>query len=459
MIIFAGKKLSPAPLLNISKTVEEEKGGRVTARKIVIRMEGHLIAHKGSPRSDGSFWTLSGEPPDESIAVDSRHTAILTKQAALRSALEQQNAVLEVHPWDAGAPTKFIVRLRSLDFPADTWHGLCKWSAVFDADEQGVTNVGVESLSENWQIETQDENLGLYRVTHNISVRGRDQRAADGSVSKYAWQHARDYALQTVGLGLDASKAQSSGVLDLDVSFYNYLRTESVDEVEGTVQLGESWVGYDAAGGPAATHEQSISRKGSLDGTYTVVVDGTIQGYRTTDNATYATTATKAANRDAKWALVEPGLYAAATGYFGGALHTWPTNYSVQSNQVTGAMTYSAEYSNRPVAELAVGSIYEAVSIRDTNAPDVYALIPVPGRAAGPVAQDIGTQGPRRRVVSVEIQMPARTISYSPTIPDTDAYVATLVPSANYVFVDSDDAEFNANNGRYSRSVTWTYTN
>lgn len=459
MIIFAGKKLSPAPLLNITKVVEEERGGRVTARKITIRMEGAIISWKGSPRSDGSFWTLSGDPPDETISPDSRHTAVLAKQAALRSLLAQQNAILEVHPWDGNAPTKFVVRLRSLDFPPDVWHDISKWSATFDADEQGVVNLGVEAVNETWQMETLDENQGTYRVNHNISVKGRDQRGADGAVTKYAWQHAREYALNTVGLGWDAARAASTSVLNIAGSGYNYLRTESVDEVDGTVQIGENWIAFNPADGIPATHEQSISRRVGVDGISSVVVEGNIQGLRTTDNSTYATLRSKVQNRDDKWDAVQDTLYAAATGHFGGTLHPWPLSYNVQSNQTQGMLSYSVEYNNRPTPVLAAGSVFEAVSIRDANASDVYATLPVPFRAAGPVMQSVGTVSPRRRTVTVEIQMPAATISNVPSAPDTDLYLAGLVPAANSVFVDHDEAEFHLSNGRYTRSVTWTYSN
>lgn len=458
MIIFDGKLLSPAPLLTISRQKEEEKGGRVTARKCTIQMQGTLISHMGSPRSDGSFWTLAGEPPEESIAADSRHTAILTKQAALRTLLEQQNSILEVHPWDGNAPTKFTVRLRNIEFPADIWHGLCKWTATFDADEQGVTNPGVESLNETWQMETLDENLRTYRVTHNISVKGRDQRNADGSIATYAWQHARNYALNTIGLGLDAQKMESSGVLSISASGYNYLRTESLDEVEGTVQLGESWIAFDPNNGPAATHEQTISKRGSAEGVYSVVVEGAIQGLRTTDNASYQTLVSKATNRDAKWALVQPTLYSSATGWYGGTLHTSPLSFNVQANQTQGTMSYSVEYSNRTTT-LAAGAIVENVEIRDTSAPDIYAGIVIPGRANGTLLQDIDTSGPRRRSLSIEIQLGARTSTNTPVAPDTDAYVLTRIPSANSVFLENDEAVFNETNGRYSRNTVWIYSN
>lgn len=459
MMIFDGKLIAPAPFLSLTRTKEEEKGGRATALRTSIRMQGYLVAHKGSPQSNGSFWTASGEPPDESIATESRHTSILTKQTALRNLLQQQNKVLEVHPWDGSAATKFVVRLRDLTFQEGTWVNVCQWTAVFDADEQGINNPGVESLSETWNVDVMDENLGTFRVSHQISVRGRDQRLADGSISRYAWEHARDYALGTVGLGLDPQKMYASGVINgYDLEGYNYLRSQQVDEVEGTVSLAENWVAFNPGDGPAATHEQTIVKRRQQDGSYTVSVDGSIQGLRTTDNTNYTTSKSKAENAELKWASVEPTVYAAATGWFGSFLHTAPLNFQVQSNQTTGQLSYSQEFSNRTTS-FDVAAISERVEIRDSNAPDLYAGLVIPFRAAGPLMQPLGTQGPRRRTLNIEVQMPAKTALYAPTAPNTDSYVLLRVPVANSVFLDNDEYAFDESGGRYSRSTTWTYTN
>lgn len=458
-VVFDNKLLSPAPFISISRTKEEPKGGHDTAMKTSIRLQGYLIAHKGSPRSDGSFWELSGDAPDETIAAESRHTSLLTKQRALSQLLKNQNKVLELQPWDAQAPTKFIVRLKELTFQDGTWHDICQFQATFDADEQGITNTGVESLNENWSIETLDENLGTFRVTHQISVRGRDQKNADGSIATYAWQHALNYAIGTVGLGLDAQKMQASGVLDgTSLVGYNYLRSQQLDEVDGTVSIGENWVAFNPGDGPAATHDQSVSKRVQGDGVAQVTVEGTILGLRTTNNTTYATTASKTDNAEAKWALVQPTIYAAATGWYGSTLHGTPLTFQVQSNQTTGQLSYSVEYSNR-VTFFDPYAITERVEIRDSNAADIYAGMIIPYRAAGPILQDINTVGPRRRTVNIEIQMPAMTVSYTPTQPDTDAYVLSRIPSANSVFLDNDDKTFDEYGGRYSRTTTWTYSN
>lgn len=458
-VIFDGNLISPAPFLTITRTKEETKGGRDTALRTTIRLQGWLVAHKGSPRSDGSFWTLSGDAPDESLATASRHTSLLTKQRALRNLLQQQNKVLEIQPWEAAAPTKFTVRLREITFPEGTWHEVCQYQATFDADEQGVTNVGVESLNETWSIEALDENLGTFRVSHQISVRGRDQRAADGSIVQYAWEHARDYALNTIGLGLDSQKMYASGVLNAtSLIGYNYLRSQQLDEVEGTVSLGENWVAFNPGDGPAATHDQTIVKRVQADGLAQVTVEGSIQGLRTTDNSNYTTSLSKTTNAEAKWALVQPTIYAAATGWYGGSLHTAPLNYQLQSNQTTGQLSYNVEFSNR-VTQFDAAAITERVEVRDTNAPDIYAGIVVPYRANGPVLQDIHTQGPRRRTVNIEVQMPAMTTSYTPVSPDTDLYVLGRAPVADYVFLDNDDQSFDEYGGRYSRTTTWTYTN
>lgn len=457
MPLFAGSvSLVPAPLPQISISKPEEKGLHPTAVTTTLTLRQTLIAYKGSPTSSGTWWTTSGEPPEEDLAPESMHTAILTKQKALKEVLSQQNMILSFQPWDGALPTKYVVRLRELKFDEGPWFNTCGYTATFDVDLQGVDNSGIDSLSENWQMEIVDENLGTYRLTHAVSAKGRNQWNADGSIQKRAWQHARDYVLNTVGLGVDRNFLDASGVVNgQSLTPYNYNRRQTVDEAEGVISVNEDWLAYNAAGGAAAVHEQNFSLRHDLNGIRTVSVEGSITGLRVSSETDPTPTQSKAASMRAKWEEVHPTLYAAATGVAGCALHTAPLGIRVQTNTAQGTLSYGYEWSSRQ--GYFVGSLNEQVSISDAGAAEVYAKIPVPFRAAGPVPQDLETIDMRRRNLSIEVQVSGLSQTHTPTQPDTSAFVLGQTPAASWVFLDQDVVTWDPIAGRYSRQVGWSY--
>lgn len=457
-LFFGEKSLSPAPLPTLSISKPEEKAGHPTARTVTLQLRQTLVAYKGSPTSSGTWWTTSGEPPEEDLAPESMHTAILTKQAALRTVLEQQNAVLSFQPWDGALPTKYVVRLRELKFDEGPWFNTCGYVATFDVDLQGVDNSGIDSLGENWQLEIVDENLGTYRLTHAVNAKGRIQFNADGSVLKPAWQHARDYILNTVGLGVDRRFLDASGVVSQGVGLtpYNYNRRQSVDETEGVVTVNEDWLAYNAGGGAAAVHDQNLSLRVDPNGIRTVSVEGTITGLRVSGEADPTPTQSKRASMEAKWAEVQPTLYAAATGVAGCPLHTAPLGVRVQTNAAQGTLTYGMEWNSRKTQF--AGALSETISISDAGASEVYAKIPIPFRVAGPILQDLDTVEVRRRSLSIEVQVSGLSQTYTPTQPDTSAFVLSQVPLSAAVFLDQDVITWDPSQGRYSRQVGWSYS-
>jgi hypothetical protein len=452
-VVISGKLLSPAPLPEYRKSKPPEVDGRPTAATATLILRGKLISHRGSPNSSGVWWTSSGDAPDEVLSPESNHTALMTKRAALEALLSQQNQILELQPWDGAAPTKYVARLRELVYPEGIVFNVCDYVATFDVDVQGATNEGVESLSETWSVEYQDENLGTYRVQHSVSVKGRTQRNAAGATTKPAWEHARDYILNTVGLGLDAEKMQASGVLNqFSLAGYNHNRTQTIDEAEGTAQVAETWLAY--AGG-TSVHDQTTTRRYDANGMQTVSVEGTITGLRTSDN-NLTVTQSKQAAMEAGWSSVQSTLYATATGVAGEVLNTAPLSVRVQTNNAQGVLSYGYDYSARATSYPNARS--ELVSVTDSAAGDGYALIPIPGRAAGPLPQNLSTKnGLRTRTLSIEVEMPAQSIAGAYAAPDTDAYVLSQTPAGTYVFIDQDEESYSPTSGRYSRVTRWSY--
>jgi hypothetical protein len=435
------------------------------------------VAWKGSPDSTGAFWTAGGYPPDETIGPDSRLTALLRKQEAVRALFATDGLVFEVTGFDGFTPFKCNPRVKRVEFPdgegkgannTETW----AYTVTLEADsvaglagsDQPAPDTRVSKFSSEWNMEVLDETRPTYRLTRYLAATGRRLFDETGALldGKEAWQNARDYLLDAVGLGLNPVRMASSGVLDAaTVQAFNYLRSDHIAEAAGACSVTETWVCYDPKGEPPALHERTVTARTSIqDGRVTVAVGGTVQGLEQRDPNTRALTATRYANAQAKWAgHVFPALYATAqaglVGLAATTLNPLPVSASVGTNDVAGTVTYQYEYDNRP-ANFTPGALSETVTVTSVHAADVFAQVPVLGRPLGPVLQGTGTVTAKKRTVALEVQMPAATTNVSLAQPDTAPLVAALAPAGPF-FVEADEEIWVPRTGRYSRTTTFVY--
>src|SRR5690606_22804115 len=82
----------------------------------LITVTGRVVAYKGSPQSDGTFWTNTGYPADESIDADARLGALLRKKEAIRQLFADEGKSFEVQSADGTSPMKCNPRVISLEF-------------------------------------------------------------------------------------------------------------------------------------------------------------------------------------------------------------------------------------------------------------------------------------------------------------------------------------------------------
>jgi maltose-binding protein MalE len=92
------------------------------------------------------------------------------------------------------------------------------------------------------------------------------------------------------------------------------------------------------------------------------------------------------------------------------------------------------------------------------NQSDIFAKVPVLGRALGPVLQSIGTVTEKRQTLIIEAVMPASNGSGYALPPNTNALVLYYAPAfLSKLFKSKDTENWNDVTGRYSRQVEWTY--
>ena len=465
---YNNKRLIPAPLVQFEKVYNLSGDGKPIGSKFNISINGRLISYKGSPNSSGIFWDQPGEPPDENIPDESRLASILRKQEALRSLFSNHGKSLEFQSPDGSAPIKCNPRITSISFQEGIWYQDCAYTITCEADvlyingntlsEDPFTEY-IEDASEEWSIEETDK-LDIYRLTHSISAKGKVFYDSDGSVAKEAWESARDYVQKK--LGLDTTRFIASGILNLDPNYYggfDYARSENVNEINGNYSVIESWI---ISSGDAHEEFSITSRTDISTGRTSVSVDGLITGFDTRDNSTFDTlTKTKYEAATEKFNSVSTQLLNRAQSYVGITLNPTPLSTQVAKSPINGTIRYTYEFDNRPT-NLIPNALSEIISVQENNQADIIAVIPVIGRNAGPVLQDLGTNTEKLRTINIEAVLPSVTTYNNPANglaakPNTDSIVSSLIPSAGQVYKTADNEDWSWNTGRYTRTVTYIY--
>lgn len=453
--IYDNKKIIPVEFITFSYEPNHDPVNNQLATRIDIQLHGKLSAIKGSPNSTGTFWTTSGYPPDENLTADQRLASILAKQTALKNLFKNDNRTLEIQPWDGSNSTRFQTVTKGVEFGEGIWFDACPFVIKLEAWDN--TFALAKEASVQWNIELADEKFKTYRLTHSVSASAMPTVDVNGNITAQGWENAKTYVLNTLGLGINPDRMTAPGVLDANaLQAFNYVRSQRIDERQGSFSVTESWVCYDPQGGAAAIDDFTVETRVAEDGLTRVSVQGTITGFEVRDNNTYALISTRWTNAQAKWSTVSTGIFTRAESFSGVTLNGVFLQENIGRNEAAGTITYHYEYDNRPYPAVG-GALSEYITVTDHAATDVYASIPILGAPLGPVLQSIGTITAKKRSISIEIQMTAANLSSTPTVPNTDAIVTSLIPNGLQVFLDQDEETWVERRGRYTRSVGFTW--
>ena len=471
-VYYDSKKIIPAPFVGISKEYQFAEDGTKIGSTFTLTVKGTLIPYKGSPNSTGAFWDQSGYPPDESLSHDEMLRSLLTKQAAIRKLFAVNGKSFEIQPLDGSAPTKCNPVVRRIEFAEAQWFNRTDYTVVLEASvlyldgaivEEAEFDEYISKVTKDWQFETLDETKKTYRLTHNVMAAGKTFYDEDGELSTPAWQRAKNYVLNTLGLGVPSGSLTNTVLANWTgtsetFKAYNYLRTQQQNEMAGTFQVTETWICYDAQGGPPAIDECTITKRTSATeaGRVFVSIDGTVTGLEERDPTSGGLISVRYPNAAAKWAIIKETLLSRAETAAGETLNPIAITTSVGGNQVAGTVTYHYEFDNRPSSDIP-GAISQLVTVSNAFPKDVFASIPVLGNPLGPVLQSIGTITERRRTINIEVQMKPKSMSFTPSKPDTDSIILARKPAANPVFVDGNDDSFVEETGKFNRTVMYVW--
>lgn len=509
-VSYDGKKIVPAPFVEVQKEYIRTSDTHKIGSRFNLTLKGRLIYCNGSPNSDGDFWTASGNPDaafqddadgspnfdgSEVGAEENRMASLIRKQEALRSLFSQDGKSFEVQPLNGDSPMKCNPKVLNITFSEGNWNQFVDYTITLQSEdllglpgEEDVTTnqdyfkdsegnkLYLQDAQESWSLEFNDQpededNVYTFRMTHNLSAVGIRHYLEAGTLHDEAYLQAKKWV--TARLGIDNAFAHTTNLaLPATYNPYNHTRVENTDELSGSYSVNETWL----LSKTNVNETFTVSIRGSTDSSQSqVTIEGTIQGLDTRSTA-FAITESKWTAALARFTSLTAGdpnhtIYTRANTLSGLTLNSTPISSTIGKNKHTGTITYSYEYDDRPT-NCIEGAIFESFQITDQNYGDIFAIIPVIGRYAGPVLQDMGTRTELKRTLTVEVIM--EPVS---TCPTSAGNVSTLIAASpraavsvvtlsfynhlranfNQVFIESDQETWTPKNGRYNRTVTWVF--
>ncbi len=360
-VSYNGKKIIPAPLVNINKTYQKAGDGSKVGVLYSISLNGTLLPWRGSPSGNYSdinnaFWSLGGSPPDETVdATDGApFDRLLRKQEALRDLFSVDGKSLEWQPAGGQPVVKCNPRVLDITFPEDNWADRAEYTIGFEADWIRFTNAPsgedfddldtllIQSAAESWSFEEIEGFEGTaFRVLHNVRAKGIIGYDENGIALGTAWEHARDW-VDTRASGTIDSIIMSGAIGSAGFIGGSFVKNTTVDEKTGDYTVAESWV---SSSGSTYTEKQFACNKALLADEFTATYNGTIFGIKANegkggsqaiDNAKAAVPTDDAARTETTNQL----------GSFLGSnvLGTAPSQKNIGINNQNGTVTFSFEW-------------------------------------------------------------------------------------------------------------------
>jgi len=528
------KTLRPAPFVSISATPLRNKNAYF-GNRYAITLNGAIVANDTSIRLQSPMAPVDGENSSEEALRDimSVQKDLVDFFDVDPNDIATSVARLEITPGGNNPAISFNVRFESISFEEGSYVALCRYTINLTAEKESTDGPDtqiedlLEDFNESWSFDidnnysyaetTGDSRLSSrsFIATRTITATGRNsptrtlkQSVADAKndnfldsppYDKPAWMQAmgfienyahpeetRNASKITDLLQYDRSKLGT--FLDSTYLPYNHSRTSSIDKGAGTVTVTDSWVL--ARNGDKALENYTSSISTSRDTPYVKVsIQGSIKGLapreftdsQFAENTTVANSPFSKA-REHYNSISNNGNFGVGCAIFKRAdnvvaqsLNSQPLSVSLGTNEITGEITYTLEFDNRP-SNYFTNVLFENISVNDTYPGDVFATIPVLGRPTGPILQFTFGRTEYRRDISIEILIDYTDLGYGtdrnsfllrkPSINEpTAGQLRDLIgmlspanePGIRKYFLSPPTESWNPKEGRYTLSLGWTY--
>ncbi len=480
---------TPVPLMRLGVTPNKTSAGEILGFTYQMTLSGDLILQSGH-----SILEIDEMQDDLTAAVqvgDGQNFVIECDTETILDCYPRitNGPVFEQGQWVNRSPYTIDMEFDVLF----TGSGFSQY--ISEYNEEWAFEFPEDKTQFSWQVNGETDFLPFTgRVTHNVSATGKSVYDS-GGLEKSAFLQAKDFVASK--LGMDTQFIENSGIINLSAAnfgFFNHYRTINANEAAGTYAVNESWLivgdndfpsGTGVSQGNALEDFTISVNKSNESRFYEVRIEGSVQGLET---RTYGTGVGDFQITEQRYDAAVDYFNAISDRFYGRCQLVLDNTYpslnrdlniisladSTSHNPYLGTIQYSKAFNDRPSNCLIDSSgnavSNESITITDNHGGDMFASIFVLGRTKGPVLQNLGTRSQKTRSCQIECLMtpadicPTGSSAVTTLINSCKPYNIDIIVSgigeqslSGTVFRNEDQESIDIKNGRYTRSVTWTY--
>lgn len=401
-------------------------------------------------------------------------TDILAGQAYIKNTFGLNRKALVITDPSFNGSVTYYPDVLNISFDPGPWVKICRYTIKLRApapdDEQGGDKL--LNRSESWSITEQPN--GVKAIQHNVNAVGISTLGTSGYLNAKAWASTKKTTISSTG-GIvwgQTDWTPGSGLVLSSLSatsgYWNYGYAENFNINENAWGFSENFIYYPTTSGYRAREEYTVQvqEDGSAFGQSLITVNGTVFGFGATETPE---SGTRLNNAKAYFDVIKPFLYQRAESYktTGTVVNPSPMTKTATYDYTNGTINYGWAF-RTGYGPLVSGAVEESLEINDEGQADVFASIPVPGRAAGPVIQYMYTRSSPKRTVTYNATFGSGILNnglsgtnYSllnlyNSRPDTDFMFTTLQPDNNVnFFIETNNIQWNPLRLNYSRTMSW----
>ena len=434
-----GKRIVPAPFYSISHDINRTNGGIIISCLYTISLTGTILANRGYPTSTGGFVSSTSD------LLDLTESSVSTQQARFKSLLNKQKALKELVLnegtgfYDTSQTVQIINTTggsngqtsdkiefnyfsSNIEFEPSTLTDTSNYVITFLANDVRLNGSSVNPASgafQDYYLRSASDTLSLqasndyddtYTITRSVKAQGYKSYNADvsGSLSATSgWTTAREWVKAQFGADVRSAPtvAQLGSfpiiTLPANYAYVNATISEDTDKLGGDYGLTVSWTyaPKNTSGAYYSSDEYTTSQNITNIGTKkTYKISGTIKGYQ---NNNRSKKSYEVAKLYFDQTINSAELISRISNRFGvnSSDVKGPSAYGVTYNDFGGTISYDYDFYQIPSG---LPNCFVDVDVTVTKNEDerVVAEVGIPGRASGPIIQDIKTKQSQKRSVN-----------------------------------------------------------
>lgn len=431
---FSSGGVFPTPWISTdTMALENSNDGTSIAKRTSITLHGHIVT------GDGNYGT------------------VLNQQKSLRTAYATNDVAIEINGPDGVLIQSYSnCRLTSLNFVEGNLCGFGEYVATFETYEDNdsgyldwIQNVDIQYNTDyGWYNESNhDITSGYYTATVTQKIRHARSTVATASSNAKSLSGKQIYISNGYYNGtVDVASNPNGGKYTLAFQKSSHSNSGGdIGELTETseyicIPFGTGWNNYITNALLRFTIQESFESSSP----YTqVALEGSIKGVNNLGNAT------------ALKNTISTNAVAIIRGWY-------KSNYtpnvkrhasSETYNSSTEEVQFSFTYNDRP-GNTYTNAKLERIEVRYTEPGDTFAIIPVIGRAAGPILQSFSGRTEKRKELNVEIVFSAAQTTY----PNLDFSSYAPNPDTHFVVYELPATEsWNFSERRFTYNKMWVY--